>query len=268
MEQIDIARMLRSKNPRLARYVPRFMISWLGRIIRLKRINHVLATYGDYPPMEFIRATLDYIGVSYTVHGVENVPPDSRLIFAANHPLGGLDGLILAEAVDRLNLGRDTNLIVNDLLMNLTPLAPIFVPINKHGSQTADYARRVVTLYEGNSSIITFPAGLCSRLIEGRVTDPAWRRNFVVKAWESGRTIVPVYVSGRNSMFFYRLARLRKALGLKANIEMLFLPKEMFDQAGKHLDIYFGKPIEPDTSQSASSWISQIREAAYAFEKP
>lgn len=266
MQPIDIAKLLRNKNPRLARWIPRFMIAWLEKIICLKKINHVLSTYGDEPPNEFIRSTLNYIGVSYSVHGVENIPTDGRIIFAANHPLGGLDGLILAEAVDSVSHGRSTRLIVNDLLMNLTPLEPIFVPINKHGAQNSDYARRMVELFEGDSSIITFPAGLCSRLINGHVADPEWRRSFVTKAWESGRIIVPVFVKGRNSMFFYRLAKLRKALGIKVNIEMLFLPKEMFDQRGQHIDIHFGQPIEPNTSKSTSQWVRQVRSAVYAFD--
>lgn len=264
METIDIGRLLRNKNPRLAKWIPRFVVRWVERLVRLGKINYVLANFGGQPPMEFIRSTLDYIGVTYTVHGTENIPQGRRLIFASNHPLGGLDGLMLAEAVNPHV--PSVKLIVNDLLMNLEPLAPIFVPVNKYGSQSVDYARRLVEMYESDTAVITFPAGLCSRLIHGRITDPPWRRNFVQKAWESGRLVVPVYIEGRNSMFFYRFERIRKALGIKLNLGTVLLPKEMFDQRGKHLDIYIGEPVELTQEHTIREWVDIIRRKAYALK--
>lgn len=263
METIDIGRLLRAKNPRLARWVPRFVIRWIERLVRLDRINYVLSHYGDQSPMEFIRSTLDYIGVTYTVHGAERIPAGGRVIFASNHPLGGLDGLMLAEAVNPYV--RGVRVIVNDLLMHLEPLAPIFVPVNKYGAQSMEYARRMVEMYEGDAAVITFPAGLCSRLIGGEITDIPWRRNFVQKAWESGRAVVPVYIEGRNSMFFYRFERLRRWLGIKLNLGTVLLPKEMFDQRGKHLDIYIGEPVELTQEHSVREWVGIIRERAYAL---
>lgn len=263
MEAIDIGRLLRAKNPRLARWTPRFVVRWIERLVRLDRINYVLEHFGDRPPMEFIRSTLDYIGVTYTVHGAERIPAGGRVIFASNHPLGGLDGLMLAEAVDPHV--RGVRVVVNDLLMNLEPLAPIFVPVNKYGAQSMAYARRMVEMYEGETAVITFPAGLCSRLIDGRITDIPWRRSFVQKAWESGRPVVPVYIGGRNSMFFYRFERLRQLLGVKLNLGTVFLPKEMFDQRGKHIDIYIGEPVELTPEHTVREWVEIIRERAYAL---
>ncbi|MCC8062211.1 MAG: 1-acyl-sn-glycerol-3-phosphate acyltransferase [Rikenellaceae bacterium] len=264
METIDIGRLLRNKNPRLAKWIPRFVVRWVERLVRLGKINYVLANFGDQPPMKFIRSTLDYIGVTYTVHGTENIPQGRRVIFASNHPLGGLDGLMLAEAVNPHV--PSVKLIVNDLLMNLEPLAPIFVPVNKYGSQSVDYARRLVEMYESDTAVITFPAGLCSRLIHGQITDPPWRRNFVQKAWESGRLVVPVYIEGRNSMFFYRFERLRKALGIKLNLGTVLLPKEMFEQKGKHLDIYIGEPVELTQEHTIREWVDIIRRKTYALK--
>lgn len=264
METIDIGRLLRSKNPRLARWTPRFAVRWVERLVRLGKINYVLENYGNQPPMEFIRSTLDYIGVTYTVHGAEHIPQGGRVIFASNHPLGGLDGLMLAEAVNPY--APSVKLIVNDLLMNLEPLAPIFVPVNKYGAQSAEYARRLVEMYEGDAAVITFPAGLCSRLIRGKIADPPWRRNFVQKAWESGRPVVPVYIEGRNSMFFYRFERLRKLLGIKLNLGTVLLPKEMFDQRGKHLDIYIGEPVEITQEHPVREWSEIIRRKVYALK--
>ena len=260
METIDIGRLLRAKNPRLARWIPRFVIRGLERLVRLRRINHVLSHYGAQSPMEFIRSTLEYIGVTYTVHGADRIPKESRVLFASNHPL---DGLMLAEAVNPYVPG--VRVIVNDLLMHLEPLAPIFVPVNKYGAQSASYARRLVEMYESDAAVVTFPAGLCSRLIHGQITDPPWKRNFAQKAWESGRLVIPVYIDGRNSMFFYRFERLRKWLRIRLNLGTVLLPKEMFDQHGKHLDIYIGEPIEVTQEHSAREWAELIRQRAYAL---
>lgn len=264
METIDIRRLIKNKNPKLSRWVPNFLIRWIERLIRLEKINHVLSTYGEQEPLEFIRSTLDYIGVTYSVHGPENIPDDRRVIFASNHPLGGLDGLILAEAV--APFVPSVKLIVNDLLMYLEPLAPIFAPVNKFGSQNSEYARRITEMYASDTAVITFPAGLCSRLIGKEIRDLPWHRNFVSKAWNSNRMIVPVFIEGANSRFFYQLANLRKKLGIKMNIEMLWLPKEMFDQKGKHIDIYFGEPVEITREHSGKEWAKQIQKTVSAMK--
>lgn len=261
MEAIDIGRMLRSKNPQLARYVPHFVIRWMEHLVCLDKINYVLSNYGSEPPMTFIRSTLEYIGVSYTLHGAEHIPSGGRVIFASNHPLGGLDGLMLAEAVSPYV--PDVRLIVNDLLMYLEPLAPLFVPVNKYGAQSSAYARRLVEMYESDAAVITFPAGLCSRLLHGEITDPPWHRNFVQKAWESGRVVIPVYISGRNSNFFYRFEWLRQFMGIRLNLGSVLLPREMFGQRGKHIDIYLGSPIELTSAHRAKDWVGLIRSRVY-----
>ena len=77
----------------------------------------------------------------------------------------------------------------------------------------------------------------------GRVADPRWKHSFVKNALESRRDIVPVRFDGELSSFFYNLSNLRSALGIRANIEMLYLPDEMFRQKGRHFDIRFGEPV-------------------------
>lgn len=268
MKKVELGKILKDKNPKLARLVPGFIIRWLESLICARQINHVLDNYSAQPPIEFIGSTLDYMGVSYMLHHTENIPKrDSRVIFAANHPLGGLDGLMLAHGLAKFIPESEIKLIVNDILMNIEPLRPMFVPINKHGTQNAVYAKAQRELYESNRAIITFPAGLCSRLIHGEITDPEWKRNFIVKAAETSRTIVPTYIKGRNSMLFYRVALLRKRLGIKANLEMILLPREMFAQHGKHVDIYFGQPIEIDDTYNTREWVNVVRDKCYEQER-
>ena len=221
--------------------LPGFVYKYLEKILHLKQVNYVLRNFGDLPPIEFIHSTLDHMGVRYHMAGLEKLDRKGRYIFASNHPFGGMDGMMLAEGIS--GYMGDVRVVVNDLLMNVGPLAPIFVPINKHGRQSSDSARLMREIYQSDMPILTFPAGLCSRRTKGVVCDSRWKPNFIKMAVEYKRDIVPVYVPGRLSDFFYRLANLRTRLGIKANIEMLYLVDQMWRQSGNEFEIVVGEPI-------------------------
>lgn len=268
MPQIDIASVLRQKAPKLTRRLPHCIIDWLRRTVREREINHILASYWELPPQEFIRACFREWKVTYSASGLERLDPRGRYLFVANHPFGGMDGMMLADKL--IEHFGDARVVVNDLLMHVEPLRPLWIPVNKHGAQSSDYARRFDDAFAGSLPILTFPAGLCSRRIGGRVTDTEWKINFLKKAAASGRTIVPVFVEGRLSDFFYRVDRIRKALGIKFNIEMLWLPDEMFSQGGKHFRLVFGDPIPADDLRGLGSLREQaeaIRKKTYFLEK-
>lgn len=264
--QVDLDKVIADKNPRLARLLPRFLKRYLKRIIHQDEINHVLRSFSHQTPVEFIRSTLSYMEISYRAVGLEQLSDQGRYLFVSNHPFGGMDGMMLCDELDkRFGSGR---IIVNDILMNLKPLAPLFIPVNKHGRQNSDYLRFFREALASDDQIATFPAGLCSRRIDGKVCDTKWKSSFVKNAIESQRDIVPVFFEGRLSNFFYNLSSLRKRLGIKANIEMIYLPDEMFSQHGRHFDIHFGAPVpwqELAAVGSASHNAQRIREMVYAM---
>lgn len=264
--QVDLDKVIADKNPRLARLLPSFLKRYLKRIIHQDEINHVLRSFSHQTPVEFIRSTLSYMEISYRAVGLEQLSDQGRYLFVSNHPFGGMDGMMLCDELDkRFGSGR---IIVNDILMNLKPLAPLFVPVNKHGRQNSDYLRFFREALASDDQIATFPAGLCSRRIDGKVCDTKWKSSFVKNAIESQRDIVPVFFEGRLSNFFYNLSSFRKRLGIKANIEMIYLPDEMFSQHGRHFDIHFGTPVpwqELAAAGSASQNAQRIREMVYAM---
>ena len=268
MPQIDIGAVLREKAPRAARWIPRPIVGWLRRTIHEREINHILASYWTLPPQEFIRAAFREWQVTYSAQGLERLDPRGRYLFVSNHPFGGMDGMMLADKlIERFG---DARVVVNDLLMHLEPLRPLWIPVNKHGAQNAAYARKFDEEFFGDLPILTFPAGLCSRTVNGRVTDPEWKVSFLKKAYASQRQIVPVFVEGRLSNFFYRLYHLRKALGVKFNIEMLWLPDEMFSQKGRHFRIVVGDPIAVAELQPCGSLreqVEEVRKKVYSLEK-
>lgn len=268
MPRIDITSVLRQKAPGLARRLPRFVVEWLRRTVHEQDINHILASYWDLPPQEFIRACFREWQVTYSAQGLDRLDSSGRYLFVANHPFGGMDGMMLADKlIDRFG---DARVVVNDLLMHVEPLRPLWIPVNKHGSQNSDYARRFDEAFAGDLPILTFPAGLCSRRTGGRVADLEWKVSFLKKAAASGREIVPVFVEGRLSDFFYRVDRIRKALGIRFNIEMLWLPDEMFSQQGNHFRIVVGEPVPMQELRRFGSLREQaeeIRRKTYFLEK-
>lgn len=263
--QVDVEKVLADKAPKLAKKLPRFLIRYLKKIVHQDEINHIMGHYGQMEPYEFIHNALEFMGVSWHIVGMENIPKDGRYLFASNHPFGGMDGIILASEVIA-HLG-DVRSISNDILMVLEPLAPILLPVNKHGAQSRVAAEIFENTFASNTPIQTFPAGLCSRRIKGKITDLEWKSNFVKKSIASERDIVPVHCEGRLSNFFYNLSNTRKRLGVKANLEMLYLVDEMFKQAGNNFNIRFGKPISYKLLKEMPlrDAVEYVRKASYAL---
>ena len=266
MELIDVKKVLTGKNPSLGKIVPGFIINYLRRVIHEDELNEFLKDYGDLRDEKFIEAGLKALNTSYSVTGADRLPQAGRFIFVSNHPLGGLDGLVFINELSKKY--SSLRFPVNDILLNIKNLDGIFLPVNKHGAQARDAARLIEEAYSSDSQILYFPAGLCSRKRRGVISDLTWQKSFITKAVTHRRDIIPVYISGRNSNFFYNLANIRKLLGIKANIEMLYLPDEMFRQKDKRIEIVFGEPISWQTfdkSKSPSEWAGHIREKTYSL---
>lgn len=274
MLQFDIRAVLKKKAPKA--HVPGFLIRYLERIAHIKQMNAFLCKYPEVKNYDFIRLVLDEeLGCSASIDGIENIPTDGKpLIFASNHPLGGLDGMIIAQMIheSRASRGdsRPLKVIVNDMLMFMEPLAGLWAPVNKVGRLSKEQAAAQQRMWESETDVLTFPAGACSRLqrIDGhwQVQDLEWQKNFIQRAREYHRDIVPIYFEGRNSKFFYTLALLRKWLHIKLNIEMLYLVDEMYGAHGKHFKVHVLPPIpytSLDQSKTPKEWAQHIKNVVY-----
>jgi len=263
---IDIREIIRSKKPILAKIMPGFVVSFMKKIIHEDEVNRIIYEYRDRCGLSFVRSVIEDMQVTYSMEGLEQVPASGRYVFASNHPLGGFDGLVLMDAIG--SKFKEIRMIVNDLLLNIKNFAPVFVPVNKHGRQSSEYARKIDEAYSGDAQVLYFPAGLCSRKIRGKVTDTKWNKSFIQKAIQYKRDVVPVYFDGRNSNFFYNLANFRKMLRIKINFEMIFLVDELFKQKGRHLRLKFGTPIAYSSfnpSENVNQWTEMVREKVYSM---
>lgn len=267
--KIDIDKVLRDKAGKKAGYIPRFIVSWLKKTIHEEEINSFLEEEGDRQGVPWLWDCLRYLGVELKVEGREHLPaPDDGKLytFVSNHPLGGQDGVALGAVLGEHYDGR-IKYLVNDILMNLHGLAPLCIPINTTGKKSRDFPKMVEAGFAGKDNIIMFPAGLCSRRQkDGQIRDLAWKKTFITKSVSSQRDVVPIFFSGSNSKFFYRLANICKRLHIKFNIAMLFLVDEMYKNRNKTFTIKIGKPIPWQTfdrSRSDQEWAAYVREKVY-----
>lgn len=263
---IDVDKVIGNKNPRLLKVLPRFLINYLKRILHQDQLNSIINRNRDKVGIEFIDAVLMEFNVKLHVLGEANISSNRDYVVVSNHPLGGLDGMALMLAIGRIN--PRFYMTANDFLMHIDNLKSLFIPVNKHGSnyENVSYIKEA---FESNKSILFFPAGLCSRKINKNIIDLEWKKTFLSKAKKFKKDILPVHISGRNSNFFYNLANLRKKLGIRANIEMLYLVDEMFKQDNKDIVISFGKPISIeyfDKRFSDAKWVSLVKKHVYSLK--
>jgi len=261
---IDIKKVFFSKNPKLAKWIPGFIFRYLRKITHENLLNEIVRDHGHLQGYDFTVALLKMFNIGIKVEGKENIPQNGRFIFASNHPLGGLDGHILMFIVgERFSSYK---FLVNDILMKLKNMREVFIPVNKHGRQGVELAKQLDEAFQSDTQILTFPAGIVSRRIKGKIIDLDWQKSFINKSKQYKRDIIPVHMSGRNSEFFYRLHNFRRFFGIKANIEMLYLINESYKCRDKTFTLTFGKPISYksfDTSKRPAEWAEWVKEKVY-----
>lgn len=251
MFQIDIGKIIQEK---LGKRLPRFLVRLLEKLIHQDEMNEFLATDGkNKVGLEFVEASLKFLDVWVKIVGEENLKMDdnSKYCFVSNHPLGGIDGLILIDVIGNRCEGN-VKVLLNSFLAALPGLEPFSVPVNVAGNTSKGILDSVNSVFASDDQILMFPAQLCSRKQHGEIKDLPWKKGFLQKSLEFDRTIVPIHFHGFNSRSFYNfakfanfLSKLFRAPGL-AKLPMAFLPHEMMKNRGKEFTIVVGQPFTPE----------------------
>ena len=264
---IDIDKVLREKAPALKRWLPRFLLNWLKRKLHVDEINEVMHQIKDYYGIEFNNQCIEKLGAKVVAINQFYIPKEGGIILAANHPLGGLDGMAFVKAIGEVR--PDIHFVVNDVLKNLKNYGDVFIGINKIKSTSHTSLRTIESVLVTDEAVGFFPAGMVSRKQKGLIRDLEWKKSFVTQAIDHKRQIVPVFIEGENSKFFYRFANFRKMIGIKGNLEMLLLPDEMFKQRGHTIKVHFGKAFDSailDRRMSHKAWAAHIKQYVYSHE--
>lgn len=262
---IDVKELIGEKKPGLLRYG--FLIRYLKRILHEDDVNEFVSDHQNDTPIEFCLSVMRKFNIQVEYEGLENIPKEGGAIIAMNHPWGGMDAMALVTVVHERR--PDVKFIVNDVLMHLESLQPIFVGVNKLGKNAAESLKEVDRTFAGDDLLCLFPAGLVSRKIKGEIVDLEWKTTFISRAIKYQKIIIPTYIDGELSNFFYRLYSLRSMFGIKANIEMLYLVNELYKQHNKKIKIKFGEPVfaeQLDPSKSKKEWAQHIKDKVYQLK--
>lgn len=264
---IDVEKIIANKNPKLLAWLPGFLINYLKKTIHQEDINKILIENRTKFDFDFADDIISRFNIKVEATGIENIPTTGKgCILASNHPLGGLDALAFVTAIKPYR--TDFQFVVNDILLHLKNLNGIFVGVNKHGGNSKETLNSVNELFSSQKAIFVFPAGLVSRKSNGKISDLEWKKTFITQAKKHQKEVIPIFIEGKLSPFFYRFAQIRKFLGIKVNLEMLFLAKETFKQKNKTIKIVVGKPIpyeQFNSTKNDKQWADWVKEKVYSM---
>lgn len=260
--QINIGEILEAKT---GKKLPRPLVYLLERLIHQKSLNTFLKDNNNKEGLALLDAFLEKQNIELNWINEKKLPQNGRCIFVCNHPLGAIDGIGIASLLSHKY--SDVRYLVNDILCNVTPLRKIFLPINTLGSQKKENISKLKEAMLSNLPICSFPAGYCSRIIDGKIRDRAWQKSFVTQAIEYDRDIVPLYFDGRNSRHFYIIESIRKQLKIKIDLGSALLPDEMFRAKNKTFNVIVGDRIShkrlKDCGRKPIEIAQDIRKSVY-----
>ena len=134
-------------------------------------------------------------------------------------------------------------MVTNDILDFVPNIRNLILTVDWLGTINKNQSRDLLNAFQSDRHIIIFPAGEVSKLINFTIKDMDWNPSFIKKAIQFQRDIIPVRISGKNSILFYAVSTLRRLLKIDFNIEMFLLIREMFNKRNNSINVKFGKPI-------------------------
>lgn len=194
----------------------------------------------------FIRFTLEVLGIDYDVsHGTKGgIPASGATVIVANHPLGCVEGVILAELL--LTIRQDVKILANQYLKTVPELDELFIGVDVFAGHSAQRAnlkalRQAHQHLANNGLILLFPAGEVSQLVDSkaqRLEDKEWSRSVSSLIRKSGATTVPVFINGQNSKRFYLAGKVHPLL------RTLMLGRELLNKSTQTIKIAIGSAIQ------------------------
>lgn len=250
-------------------------IGWLAlRTTRLSVINREYEKRKHLPAEEFIKSLLERFEIEFEIpeEDLKRIPKSGAFITISNHPLGGIDGMLLLQLL--LAQRKDFKIMANFLLQRIEPLHPYIMPVNpfenhqKAQSSMRGFKDALIHLRDGNP-LGVFPAGEVSTFKdENRIVDKAWEEPAMKLIRNAKVPVVPVYFHARNSTFFYRLASLGDVLRTAK------LPSELLSQKRRKIKVRIGNPISVADQQAVptlETYTAYLRRKTYmlgnSFEK-
>ncbi len=238
---IDFRELFADRYPKFAdrhKLVTVFIGHFLALLFHQHRFQQFEKEYPHFVGLEFVQAALDFF--DFRLHldesELERIPTLGRVVIVSNHPIGSLDGIALLNLIGQKR--SDIKAVVNETLLKIEPLHSISLPVNNMGGKTTIPDLRALRKHLDNEgALLIFPAGEVSRFRLNGVRDRAWNNGFVKIAKATKAPILPIFIRGRNSLFFYVLSLLMKPLSTA------WLIREMFKQSHKTICVRVGHAV-------------------------
>ncbi|MEA9391947.1 GNAT family N-acyltransferase [Acerihabitans sp. TG2] len=232
----DMDAVLTSLNPQ--HKTTHWQLSMLKMLFHEQEFQQLAQENRHMKGLDMVERVLDHFNLQceLTERDLEQIPSYGPVVVIANHPIGTLDGLALLHAVSLVR--SDVKVMANRLLSNVASLSSLMIPVDNMGNRTR--RSQITTMQdhlENQGVLIVFPAGEVSRLSTKGIRDGHWHTGFIRMAAKFRAPILPVHISGNNSMLFYLCSMLYRPLS------SLLLVREMFHQRGNRLKLHIGARI-------------------------
>ncbi|WP_299712471.1 lysophospholipid acyltransferase family protein [uncultured Tenacibaculum sp.] len=246
--------------------------SWvLMKILRITTANKIYDKNKHLNDLPFLKGVLDTLDIEYDIpeEDLKRIPKDGPFITISNHPLGGVDGVLLLRLLVEHRV--DYKIIANFLLHRVEPLKPYVMPVNPFEnhkdakSSVSGIKNALLHLREGKPLGI-FPAGEVSTFKEGKLmVDKEWEEGAIKLIKKAKVPVIPIYFHARNSRLFYFLSK------ISGTLRTAKLPSELLSQKNRVIKVRIGKPIsvkDQDNYKDIPAFYEFIRKKTYMLANP
>lgn len=225
-------------------------IGWiLMKVLKISTMNKIYNRNRHKKDLHFLNSILNEFEIKFEIHDedLKRLPETGAYITISNHPLGGIDGILLLKLL--IAQRPDYKIIANFLLHRIKPLVPYVMPVNpfeEHRdakSSLTGFMQSLRHLKEGHPLGI-FPAGEVSTYKDGKlIVDRPWEEAAMKLIKKAEVPVIPIYFHAKNSRLFYRLS------GISDTLRTAKLPSELLSQKNRVIKVRIGKPISVAAQQ-------------------
>jgi putative hemolysin len=247
-------------------------VGWLiMKVLRITTINKKYDKYKHLHGLEFFSALLNEFQIKFEIpeEDLKRIPKTGAFITVSNHPLGGIDGILLLKLL--IEKRPDYKILANFLLHRIAPMKPFVMPVNPFEdrkdvkSSLSGIKNALLHIKEGNP-LGVFPAGEVSTDKDGRhFVDRPWEKGAIKFIKKAKVPVIPIYFHAKNSRIFYFLSK------LSPQFRTAKLPSELLSQKGRIIKVRIGKPIpvkDQDEFKKTKDFYKFIRQKTYMLANP
>ena len=225
----------------------------LMKVLKISKLNEIYSRNCHLEKLEFLNSILDEFQIKFEIpeEDLRRLPKEGPFITVSNHPLGGIDGILLLKLM--IEQREDFKIIANFLLHRITPLKPYIMPVNPFEdrkdvkSSITGFKNAILHLRNGHP-LGVFPAGEVSTYRDGKlVVDKPWEEAAMKLIKKAEVPVVPIYFHAKNSRLFYRLSKISDTLRTAK------LPSELLTQKRRIIKVRIGRPISVNDQKEHES---------------